>query len=92
MRGEQTEIPGAERKRWPAIESAAEEYRDVRDRRMELTESEVNLRAKLLKLMRERDLTVYRTDDGRVVEVVEGEAVVKVRKGEEPKANGAADA
>jgi hypothetical protein len=84
----QTEIPGTERKRYESIENAADEYQAVRDKRMKLTPQEVDAKARLLKAMRRQKLEQYRCDDGRLVEIEEGEATVKVR-GPKKEANGA---
>lgn len=82
-RSKQTRIPGTEQKKVPEIERAADHYVDVRDKRMELTEAEVDAKDKLLAAMRKHGLDVYHLEDAEpplVVTVLPGEATVKVRK------------
>lgn len=55
MRGEQTEIPGAERPKIPSLEKAAKIYRDHRDERMAAGREEKKAKDKLLTLMQEHD-------------------------------------
>jgi hypothetical protein len=59
----QKELPGIERQKVKAIEDAADDYVAVRDKRMALTEKEVEAREVLLALMDKHGLTNYRYDD-----------------------------
>ena len=64
-------LPGMETTAIKPIETAALEYENARDERMELTEVEVAAQAKLLKVMKQHKKTVYRRKltDGSVLEV-----------------------
>ena len=72
------ELPGMERKGVKQIEDAAEEYSELRDKRMALLEKEVAAKAKLIDVMHKHECTVYRYDD-IVVQLLPTEKV-KVRK------------
>lgn len=72
------ELPGMERKTIKAIESAAEEYAELRDKRMAVLEKEVEAKARLLDVMHKHECTIYKFDD-KIVEVLPTEKV-KVRK------------
>ena len=95
----QMEIPGTERKKIPALETAIEEYRSVRDSRMLLTEQEVKAKDKLKKLMEKHGLTAYLWESDDIDEDTEKpilfdvtfeaeEPEVRVRKHKEPKKGG----
>lgn len=71
-------LPGMEDSAIKPIEDAANEYVDVRDERMQLTESEVALKEKLLKLMHQHGKTVYKRGDIEI-RVVPADETVKVR-------------
>lgn len=58
----QTQIPGTERKTIKEIDDAAEAYVEARDKRMKLTEREVEAREALVNAMRRNGLEVYRDD------------------------------
>lgn len=76
----QAQIPGTERHRIPALSSAAEEYVEVRDSRMDWTKQEVKAKEKVLELMRENELNEYTDDElGIVVTIEETKTKVKVR-------------
>lgn len=87
-RPKQTEIEaeGFKQKKNAKIEKAAEKYEEVRDERMELTESEVSAKQALLMAMHEEKLDKYRYQgsDGkmRLVEVLPSEKV-RVKKDRE---------
>ncbi len=53
-------LPGMETTAIRAIETAATNYEDARDERMAATEVEVATQAKLLKVMKSHNKTVYR--------------------------------
>ena len=72
----QTELPGIERKKIKDIEDAAESYVAVHDKRISMTEKEVEAKAALLDAMHKHKLTVYRFDE-RIIEVTPKENVTK---------------
>jgi hypothetical protein len=79
--GKQQEIPGTEEPKIPEVEHAAESYREIRDERMELTESEITAKATLLAVMKKHNLKAYKDKvAGYVVLVEAGEDNVKVKK------------
>lgn len=95
----QTELPGTERAKIPAIEIAADEYVKVRDKRMKLTEQEVAAKTKLTEalLAHEDQLDengdgdrVYRYDD-EIVILQSGKVNVKVRRALEDTGEGEDD-
>lgn len=75
----QLPIEGMEPARIEAIEKAAEAYADIRNERMELTETEVKRKQTLIDVMKKHQQKLYRFDDHEV-ELVPGEDSVKVRK------------
>ncbi len=82
------DLPGVEgegvsEKRIKAIDDAADEYVDARDKRMTLGEKESECREKVLLLMKRHNLTTYRYD-GQIVTVTDG---LKVNKVKSPKDN-----
>jgi len=77
MAKKQGELPGVERKVIKAVENAADDYVDVRDKRMTLTTKEVEKRAVLIAAMEEHGITSYRYDD-RVI-TLEAKAKVSVK-------------
>jgi hypothetical protein len=90
------QIPGTEGKKIKAIEDAAEELRDVRGRRMKLTEEEAKLADKLKKLLEKHGIRTYVYESDEMDEkdqpikfdvLIEDpeEAKVKVRKHKEKK-------
>ena len=84
--GQQTQIPGTERKVHKDVRDAAETYREVRDERMELTEREVEAKADLMAAMKKHGLQKYVDEDAEIeAEIVPGEETVKVRKWKAPK-------
>lgn len=77
-------LPGMEDSVIKPIEDAAAEYADVRDERMQLTESETALKAKLLKLMHQHGKAVYKRGDIEVRVVPQDETIkVRVKKARE---------
>ena len=63
------------------MEDAAESYAEIRDQRMELTESEVSAKATLLAVMKKHNLKSYKDKGaGLYVMIEEGEDNVKVKK------------
>lgn len=99
-KAEQTEIPGTERPRIPAIDRAAAKYETARDARMEATEEEVKQKEKLRDVLHEHEheLTerdedsnpfyLYQDDGEWKMAVLErSEESVKVKKYKAPKAS-----
>lgn len=83
VRAKQAELKGMERPSFPDIDKAAEEYVEVRDERMLLTEQEVMKKQTLLRLCREHKVKVYKSDvhdPPLIVTVEKGEYSVKVSK------------
>ena len=76
-------IDGTEPPSIPEIDRAASEYVRVRDRRMDLTEDEVELRGKLMQAMVDAKLESYVYDGNRVT--LTHEDKVKVKKADAPK-------
>lgn len=64
-RKEQTTLPGPEFQRAsiPEVEEAAENYRALRDERMQLAEREGNAKKDLIAAMTAHQVTVFRYDD-----------------------------
>lgn len=83
-RSRQVRIPGTEGPSFPDIDRAAEEYVEIRDERMALTEREVDARGRVINAMKEHKLHAYWSDDF-IVELVDADARVKVRKDKEDK-------
>ena len=80
----QQELKGVERKVIKAVENAADDYVEVRDKRMALTTKEVEKRGVLIAAMQEAGVTSYRYDD-RII-TLDSKTKVKVktdRDGEE---------
>ena len=72
------EGPGVALPRFKDLDAATEEYVNVRNRRMALTEEEVAAKEALATLMHEHGLTVYRYDDYKVV-ILPGKENIKVK-------------
>lgn len=83
-KAKQTEIPGMEDRGLEDLNSAARDYAEVRDERMELTERESGLKAQLLGLMNKHNKKSY-VFDGIEIHIVPGEETVKVKVRSEPK-------
>lgn len=77
-RPRQGSLPGMEQRGIPELESAAENYVNVRDRRMRLTEEEVEAKSQVLFLMHKHERQNYRHDDFLIM-VIPGEENVKVK-------------
>jgi hypothetical protein len=89
-KAKQGHLQGMEPPSIPAIDDAADAYRECRTERMTLTETEAELQAKLLALMHENKLKTYVYGDPPFVcNVVELEKV-KVRK-QKAESNGEAE-
>lgn len=71
-------LPGLEDHAIKPLEDVAARYAEIRDQRMELTQSEHTLKLHALKLMKKYDKTIYR-HDGIEITVVPGEDEVKVK-------------
>jgi hypothetical protein len=74
----QTRLAGMQDAAIEALEKAALEYAEIRDERQELTRSEVDLKEKLLKLMKKHSKTNY-VHGGIEIRIVMEEETVKVR-------------
>lgn len=83
----QMEIPGTEPPKIKPIEEAAEAYRDLRDKRMKVLESEIAAKTKLISVMdRHKDKLgvnsegeyIYRYDDEVVI--LSDKVTVKVQR------------
>ena len=74
----QGRLPGTEDPEIEELESAAEDYAEVRDKRMALTTDEVELKEELLKLMHAHDKTRY-FHAGIEIRVVAKDETVKVK-------------
>lgn len=81
-KAKQAELKGMEAPVIKEIESAAEEYVAIRDKRMSFTEKEVSARTQLANAMHAHNLTSYRYD-GKVV-TVEPSEKGKVKAEKEP--------
>jgi hypothetical protein len=71
-------LPGMEDHAIKPLEEIAEQYAEIRDQRMELTQSEHTLKINALKLMKKYGKTIYR-HNGVEILVIAGEDDVKVR-------------
>ena len=73
-------LPGMEDHAIHPLEQGAQQYVDIRDRRMELNKEEVELKRSLLKLMKQHlpGKTMYR-HGGVIIRVIAGEEDVKVK-------------
>jgi hypothetical protein len=74
----QRQLPGVQNTKIAAIENAALDYAEIRDKRQELSKQESDLKQSLLKLMHKLHKTEYRRN-GIVVTVEVEEETVKVR-------------
>ena len=72
-------IEGTEPERIQEVEDSAESYRAIRDKRMTLTEDEVEANANLIEVMEKHNLTTYKTEHGQVVTIVPGKKKAKVK-------------
>lgn len=75
-------LPGVQDSKIEALDDAAMQYVRVRDRRMTLTDEEVELKAKISQLMHANEKTIYRRGKISIELKPEGEKV-KVRVEEE---------
>jgi hypothetical protein len=74
----QARLKGMEDPKIAELEVAAEEYADVRDRRMELTKEEVSTQGELLRLMKKHGKTTYH-HEGYDLKIVAEKEKVRVR-------------
>ena len=77
-RPRQQDLPGTEDRAIKPLEDAAQDYAEIRDRRMALNAEEVGLKAKVLRLMKQHGKQAYHRD-GVSIEIVVEEETVKVR-------------
>lgn len=66
MSTNQTEMPGMERPKIVDIEKAAEYYREVRDRRMKLTEDETAAKVHLMEVIKSHADELGKAEDGSI--------------------------
>ena len=88
-RPKQERLPGEEFQveKHPDVATAAEAYADVRDKRMKLTEKEIDARSNVVDLMKKHKLTKWRDPDSDlIVELEEQDAKLKVKRAKEPEA------
>lgn len=71
-------LPGLEDHAIRALDNAAAEYADIRDQRMALTNQEVDLKSRALKLMKKYGKTTYK-HNGVSIEIVAGDESIKVK-------------
>lgn len=80
MAKKQLDIPGTERETIKAIETAADEYQDLKEKRAKLLSKEIAAKAKLHELMKKHEKKTYRcVDNDLLVELVVTEEKVKVK-------------
>jgi hypothetical protein len=80
----QARLAGFEDAKIEALEAGAEEYVSARDKRMALTEVEVEAKAKLLRLMHDSGRSSYTRNGYSITVVPEGEKIrVKIKHEEE---------
>jgi hypothetical protein len=83
-RPRQARLPEMEDPAIEELESAAEQYAEIRDRRQELTTEEVRLKTQLLNIMHENKKTEYNHGGVNVKVLVEKEKVrVRIKKDED---------
>ena len=71
-------LPGMEDHAIAPLEKVAEEYAGIRDARMDLTQQEIDLKGRALKLMKQYKKTEYH-HDGISITVIAGEESIKVK-------------
>ena len=77
----QKRLPTMEDNKLDDLEAAAESYADIRDQRIALNAEEVDLKGKLLNLMKSHSKTQYQRDGISIKIVAEKETVkVKIKK------------
>lgn len=83
-KAKQDDLPGMENRKMKDLHSAAMEYADVRDRRQELNKEEVELKSKLLRLMKQHKMEKYEYEDVSIwIEIEEETVKVRVKKPKE---------
>lgn len=83
-KGRQKRLPGTEDAEIEELESIAEEYVDIRDKRQRLTVNEVRLKGELLTEMKKNNKTTYNHGGCEISVIVEKEKVkVKFKKDDE---------
>lgn len=75
------DLPGMEDRGIKELDDAGAEYADIRDQRIQLNATEANLKAAVLKLMKQHKKVVYQHGDITITLVAEEETVkVRVKK------------
>lgn len=85
-RKKQKQLPGFETKSIKELDDAAESYVEARDKRMKMTEKEVDAKEALIGVMKKHKLDVYRDENASpalVVTLLPGKDKVKVADAEE---------
>jgi hypothetical protein len=77
-RPRQPDLPGTEDRRLQPLDDLAAAYADVRDRRIDLSREEGELKARAIALMHQFEKTIYK-HDGIEIRLVAGEEDVKVK-------------
>lgn len=77
-RPRQPDLPGMESRMYADLHEEARQYAEIRDERMELNEREAKLKERVLNLMHEHGLKVYRYEEVEIL-IEPGEENVKVR-------------
>jgi hypothetical protein len=89
MAKKQKALPGMEKETIAEVDDAAEQYVKERDKRMTMTEKEVEAKQALIYVMRKHKLTVYKDDNvdpPLIVTLADGKPVVKVTRDESDEA------
>ena len=85
-RAKQLAMPGTKGPVFKDLDKAAEDYVEVRNERMELTEREVEARDRLVAAMQKHSLTSYRVDaDPALLVTLKDDVKVKVTKVQDAK-------
>lgn len=83
-RGKQNDLPGMSDRKLEDLSDTAYDYAKVRDKRMELSREEGELKSKLLTLMKRHRMKEYVYEDVEIRVVTEEETVkVRIRKAKE---------
>lgn len=81
MARRQQRIPGTEGPKLKEVNTAAENYAEQRDKRMKMTEKEVEAKEALIAAMQKHKIEIYRDEDvdpPLIVTLIPGKAKVKV--------------
>ena len=84
-------LPGMEDARIEELDLAAEAYVSARNKRMKLTDKEVEAQTFLGDKMAAHKLTIYKTAHGEMVKIIPGKAKVKVEAATAAETDGKGD-